>query len=185
MPDVRCAFGLVGSERGRRHSHHRSRGFLRSGVPFCKPGTSPVSSGPLSPAPSRVSRGPQDHRYRQRSSAPGPVRATRRPSLVLQRSLFSRREGASPLRSRGGHHSSRRNALRQPGKAPAQPASRRPAMPSPTASRFTAALSSANHSHPRGLPAFVAPRHLPVPARTPTSTVAPNPGMQRTRYARR
>jgi hypothetical protein len=185
MPDVRCAFGLVG-QTSRRSSLSPSvsnvPGFWRRVLPAHSD-----SAGIRSALHRQVlgaARG-ADHRYRQRSSALDPVKATRRPSLVLQRFLFSRREGTFPLRSRGGHHSSGRTSLRQPRQAPARPVSRRPAMPSPNASRFTAALSSALHSHPQGLSAFVAPRRLRVPARTPTSTVAPNPGMQRTRCARR
>ena len=146
---------------GGRHSHRRSRAlpaFSRRVLPVR---SNSASSGPLVTAPSPVLRAAQDHRYRQRSSAPGPVRATRRPSLVLQRSRFSRREGASPLRSRGGHHSSRRTSLRQPGQAPAQPVSRRPAMPSPTASRFTAAPSVRNP--------FDSPRAIGLRRATPSA----------------
>ena len=185
MPDVRCAFGLVGQKTRRSSLSPSVSRLLAFWRPFCQAATSSVSSGPLSPARSRVFRSPQDHRHRRRSSAPGPVRATRRPSLVLQRALFSRRRGALPLRSRAGHHSSQRTSPRPPRQAPARSVSRRPAMPSFSASALSAAPSPATHSNPRWLSAFVTPLHPPAPARTPTSTVAPNPGMQRTRCARR
>jgi hypothetical protein len=185
MPDVRCAFGLV-----RQTSRRSSLSPSVSSVPAFWRRLLPAHSNSARirsafPRPVPVFRAALDHRYRRRSSAPDPVRATRRPSLVLQCSLFSRREGASPLRSRGGHHSSLRTSLHQAGKAPAQPVSPRPAMPSLTASRFTAASSVRNpFPSPRAI-GLRRPRHLAVPARTPTSTVAPNPGMQRTRCARR
>ncbi len=89
MPDVRCAFGLV--RQGTRPSSLTPSVPRRSRVLAARSGFVPSSRAPVfSHARSPALRAAPNHRHRQRSSASGPVRATRRPSRVLLRFRFSR-----------------------------------------------------------------------------------------------
>ena len=170
MPDVRCAFGLVG-QRTRRPSLTPSvssrPGFWQRVLPVRSnsAGMSPARTGPVPgaadgagvPAPAAflsARPGKSNTQTIPRASSPP----------VLTRSV------PSSFPSRGGHHSSRPTVppvSRQPSTSPD---TRIPAMPSFTAPPFTGTPSVCGFFRSRGLSVPGASRTVPFPALVPTCT---------------